>query len=343
MINPIHLTHWIWTASVFFFCLFILIGLKKFLWNRLELWAGKTETSWDDLLLKRIQTPFTVLTYIGSIAIALQTTPPEIRNHAASILGTKIALIATILWLVDRLLTVLFIGIPVLNHFSKSMQILFLTVVRVLMFSLGLLIILDTLGISITPILASLGVGSIAVALALQDTLNNFFSGIYLLVDEPIRIGDFVRLEDGLEGHIEKIGWRSTRVRTLANNMVFVPNSKLASARITNFYAPDKEMGFGIDMGVAYDSDLEKVERITCEVAMEIMRTVPGGIPGHQPALRFSKFGDSSIDFTVGLRVAQFTDQYLVKHEFIKALHKRYTAEGISIPFPQRVVHLDKN
>ncbi|MCC6347545.1 MAG: mechanosensitive ion channel, partial [Nitrospirales bacterium] len=104
---------------------------------------------------------------------------------------------------------------------------------------LGLLIILSFLGISIAPLITALGIGGLAVALALKDTLSNLFAGLHILMERSLRIGDFVRLDAGQEGYIEDITWRTTRIRTLANNMVVIPNDKLAQSVVTNYCLPD--------------------------------------------------------------------------------------------------------
>ncbi len=121
---------------------------------------------------------------------------------------------------------------------------------------------------------AALGVGGLAVALGLQDTLSNLFAGVFVLLSKPVRVGDYVKLESGQEGYVEDIGWRSTRIRQIPNNMVVVPNSQMVSTIITNYYMPEHEMSVPVQVGVHYDSDLEEVEKVTCEVAQEIMNTV---------------------------------------------------------------------
>jgi small-conductance mechanosensitive channel len=217
---------------------------------------------------------------------------------------------------------------------------IFRNLTAVLIYVIGLLVILDSLGISITPILTALGVGGLAVALALQDTLSNLFAGIQIIASRQVKVGDYIRLDAGQEGYVTDIRWRNTTVRALANNMVIIPNSKLASAITTNFNQPAKDMGFGVPVSVAYGSDLEEVERITLEVAREVMQEVEGGVPTAQPGFGFSKFGDSAIEFNVGLRAQEFVNQYRLTHEFIKRLHRRYQREGIDIPYPIRTVYL---
>ncbi len=222
----------------------------------------------------------------------------------------------------------------------KLLSTLFTNLTRLLVFLIGTLIILQSLNISITPILTALGVGGLAVALALQDTLSNLFSGLQVIASKQVRRGDYVKLESGEEGYVTDITWRNTAIRALPNNMVIVPNSKLASTLVTNYYQPEKEMSVLVQVGVSYQSDLKKVEQVTIDVVKEVLREVKGGVPEFEPFIRYHTFADSSINFTVILRAREFTDQFLVEHEFIKRLHARYQHEGIEIPFPIRTIHL---
>lgn len=215
-------------------------------------------------------------------------------------------------------------------------------IVKIVLFILAALFILNKLGISIAPILTTLGIGGLAVALALQDTLANLFAGFHILMTQQVRIGDYVKLESGQEGYITDISWRTTKIRMLPNNIVLVPNTKLSQAIITNYYLPEREMSVAVDLGVHYQSDLNKVEQITIEVAKEVQREVPGAVNEFVPSLRFHTFGDFSINFSVSLRGREFTDQYLLKHEFIKRLHERYNKENIVIPYPIRTLISEK-
>jgi len=202
---------------------------------------------------------------------------------------------------------------------------------------LGALVLLQSLGIPITPVLGALGVGGLAVALALQDTLSNLFSGLHLIASRQVRPGDFIQLDSGEEGYVTDVTWRNTTIRELADNMMIVPNSQLAASRVRNYCQPNTELAVAVEVGVDYSCPLEEVERITLEVAREVMEEVPGSVPSFTPLLRFHKFGDCSVDFTVTLRAKEFTDQELIKHEFIKRLHARYEREGIEIP--SRIVY----
>ena len=203
---------------------------------------------------------------------------------------------------------------------------------------LGLLVILNGLGLSITPMLTALGVGGLAVALALQEPLANFFAGVFITLAGQIRVGDYVKLDSGQEGYVVDFSWRSTRLRMLANNLVVVPNAKLAQAIIVNHHLPSQDLAVLVEVGVDYASDLQHVERVVVEIGREVMAAVEGGIAEFEPFIRYHTFGESSINFTVILRAREFVDQYLIKHEFIKRLHVRFDEEGIGIPFPIRTI-----
>jgi small-conductance mechanosensitive channel len=204
--------------------------------------------------------------------------------------------------------------------------------VRIFVAILGLLVILRGLGLDITPYLTALGVGGLAVALALQDTLANLFAGLYLTVAKHIRIGNYIKLSSGEEGYLVDIDWRASRLRQLSNNTVLVPNAKFSQSIITNYHVPEHELAVLVEATVDYASDLERVERITTEVARDVMRTVQGGVAEFEPFVRFHTFGDPGIGFSVILRGQEFVDQFLIKHEFVKRLHARFNAEGIVIP-----------
>jgi small-conductance mechanosensitive channel len=124
----------------------------------------------------------------------------------------------------------------------------------------------------------------------------------------------------------------------LANNLILVPNAKLAQAIVVNHHLPSQDLAVLVDVGVDYASDLGHVERVVMEVGREVMAEVAGAVPEFEPFIRYHTFGDSSINFTVILRVKEFVDQYLVKHEFVKRLHTRFNQEGIVIPFPIRTI-----
>ncbi len=229
---------------------------------------------------------------------------------------------------------------------------LFGNIIKLGVYILGILVILQSLGISITPVLTALGVGGLAVALALQETLSNLFAGLQIIAARQIKPGDYVHLETGEEGYVTDVTWRNTTIRAIPNNMVIVPNAKLASTILTNYHQPAKELFVYLSVGVHYDSDLEHVERVTLEVAKDVQATVKGARRDHEPWIRYNEFGDSGIIFRVILSAEEFYDSYEITHQFVKRLKRRYNEEGITIPFnmvtldipdnPQLTINLDK-
>lgn len=313
--------------------------VKSVVCRRLALLAQKTPWQWDVVVVEGLRkgVPFWSFLLGVYVALGFWQLPVHLSETLSKILFVLIALSATVLLAeIAGKLIVLYGG-----KVQQAMPVTSLTqnITKIIIVSLGVLMILNGLGISITPILTALGVGGLAVALALQDTLSNLFAGFYVTVSRQIRVGDYVKLESGEEGYVTDIGWRATKVKMLPNNVVLVPNAKLAQSVLTNYYLPDKELAVLVKVGVDYSSDLEHVERVTCEVGKDVMKTVPGGVPDFEPFIRYHTFGDFSINFTVILRGKEFVDQYLLKHEFIKRLHKRYQEEGITIPFPIRTIY----
>ncbi len=315
---------------------------RRFLFQRLVQWSQHTKSQIDDIIIEAVRGPFLLwFIMLGAyFGLAISRFPGEI------IVGVEKAIF--ILGVVSVMLVLGHISTRVIRVYSHKIQttlpITSLTqnISRTVIFAIGILIILNSLGLSIAPLLATLGIGSLAVALALQDTLSNIFSGFYIIIARQVKIGDYIKLETGEEGYVMDITWRTTKIRMLPNNAILVPNEKLTKSIITNYYLPDKELAVLVNIGVHYQSDLVKVEHITREVAKDIMRIVPGGIPDFDPFIRYHTFGDFSINFTVILRVQEFVDQHLVKHEFIKALHSRYKKEGIVIPYPIRAMNYNQ-
>ena len=198
--------------------------------------------------------------------------------------------------------------------------------------ALGALVVLNGLGVSITPMLTALGVGGVAVALALQQPLANLFAGIVIALARQVRVGDYVKLDGGVEGYVADFSWWSTRIRMLSNNMVLVPNAKLAQSVVTNFHLPGPDMVVPVDVGVDPASDLPRVERVTLDVGREVMREVPGGVRDFEPVIRYHTFAAANVGFSVTLRSQEFAGQYLITHEFLKRLQARFAREGIVAP-----------
>lgn len=329
--------------GLFIFILFFGIGIlfNKKGYQLLLHWAKKTKWRADDVIIPVLK----VHVFIWSVLLGVYFSSSLLFSAGLIKYIDSFVAVAFLISLTFAVSKVVSALIQVYSHRLRTtvaVSGLTQTISKSVIFVIGSLMILNTLGISITPVITTLGVGGLAVALALQDTLSNFFAGFHIILAKQIKIGDYIQLDTGQEGYVEDISWRATKIRMLPNNIVLVPNSKLSQIIVTNYYLPKKEMSILVDVGVHYQSDLEKVENVTLEVAREVLKDFKDKIPDFEPFVRFHTFGDFSINFTVYLRAEEFFAGYKVKHEFIKRLHKRYNEEGINIPFPITALNLDQ-
>ncbi len=294
--------------------------------------ARRTGSRWIDPAVEAVarRVPFWSVLLGVYVAAGFWTLPEKFAIALDK--GLYVIAAASLTFLVSEVL-IDFVRVhgPVLDH-TQPTTTLTENIIRIVVVILGLLVILAGLDLQITPILTALGVGGLAVALALQDTLANLFAGFYLTVAKQIRIGNYIKLSSGEEGYLVDIDWRASRLRQLTNTTILVPNAKFSQSIVTNYDLPDREIVVTIDASVDYESDLDQVQHIATEVARDVMQTAQGGVPGFDPLVRFHTFGDPGIDFSVILRAQEFVDQYNVKHEFVKRLQKRFLAEGITIP-----------
>lgn len=312
--------------------------IRRVLLRRLQRWAEQTVWEWDDIVFEGIKSPSFYWCLIAGLYTAVVALP--LSSNWQQLFGK----LFTVLWLISLTILALRVADQTIRRFGAKMggtlplTSLSQNLAKGAVFTIGFLMILTSLGVSITPLLTALGVGGLAVALALQDTLDNLFSGIYVSLAKQVRVGDYVKFDFGEEGRIIDIGWRSMRLRSNFNNWVIVPNTRVAKSVITNYDLESPEILIPVSFGVDYGSDLEKVERVTLEVARDLLKTVGGGVPDFEPVVRFSAFKDFSIEVTVVLRAKTFVDQSLLTHELIKRLHKAYAQQGIRIPFPTQMV-----
>ncbi len=305
--------------------------------NYLKKLTKHTKTEVDDLIINIVAAPSYFLIIFLGLYAAIKTLSLSERYGVwiDSISYVVIALLIT--FLVSRILTVLISHwLKVQKRFEKTPQLIS-KIATVILYIIAILIVLSHFQVEITPMITALGVGGLAVGLALQNTLSNLFAGLHIISDRPVNVGDFIEV-NGTSGFVEDIGWRSTRLKTRQNNMIIIPNSKLAESTILNYHLQEEELSVSVECGVAYGSDLEKVEKTTFDVAKKIQKTVSGAVKDFEPTIRFHTFADSNINFTVSLRAKTFDDKYLLVHEFIKALKERYDKEKIEISWPVRKI-----
>lgn len=320
----------------------VVVGLvvQKVFASTIHAWAKRSASEWDDILvdsMKGLVVPWFLL--IG-LAVVLRLVPlrPEVGLIVRRTIGVLGILSAAVFFTrmarksihvyIDRKIEV---PSSIFKNFAAG-----------LIYLIGFVLVLDYLGVSIAPLLTALGVSGLAVALALQDTLSNLFAGLNILMTRKITPGDYIRLDTGEEGEVCDITWRNTTIRAPEDNMVVVPNAKLAAAIYTNTHLPEQEMGLFLPVVVAFDSDLALVERVTVEVAREVLAGPERAIPGFEPVIRFNAFTELGVRFSVILRVKEFREMYRIRHEFFRKLHERYRREGIKLAVPPRAVSIEK-
>jgi small-conductance mechanosensitive channel len=215
------------------------------------------------------------------------------------------------------------------------------TILKIVIILLILIIILSILKISITPLLATLGIGGVTIAFALKNFFANFFSGFNLLFSDQIRIDDYIELENGDKGIVLDINWRFTKVKIFGNSIIFIPNMKLQDTIVKNHSLPNLETDIKIDFQVHYSSDLDFVEKIVIDVANQILKDSEFCVKNFEPFVRFSEFDESGINISVFLRAKDYASQFIIKHEFIKLIHNRFKTEKIIIPY--KIIAINTN
>ena len=309
--------------------------ILKFIVKRI---AGKKK-SYGEFILKQLSKPVLLLVLFVGLYTAIK--PLSLLINYRTIIDGSFFVIVTLIFalLISRILTVIMLGwLKVRRGFQRTPGLLNKTV-TIIIFIIAISVILGYFKFDITPLIAGVGLGALAIGLALQSTLTNFFAGVHILSDKPIRVGDFIELDENTSGTVEDIGWRSTRIRMLTDNLLIIPNGKLAESNIINYSMPKQDLSIWVPCGVAYESDLKKVERIALEVAKEIQNTIPGAVKDFEPQFRYREFGDSNINFITILRIEEPIKRFIVRNEFIKALKERFDKEKIEISWPIRKIY----
>ncbi len=333
----------LWPGLAFVVTLALALGVRSFLLTGLRRWGRQPNglTAFADAIRVPSILWAIVLALWAAIEVTGDVAPlPRRLSHQLGLL-LEVAVVLSVTVTVAGVLGTIITRAGERRALGGPVTGLAQTAARGVVVAVGVLILLSTLGIEITPILTALGVGGLAVALALQDTLSNLFAGMHLLADRPIRVGDYVKIADSVEGYVVDVGWRSTRVRTLPNTVVVVPNKKVAESIITNYDLPEPRMALLLPVSVSYGAEPERVEAVLAEEAARAAAEVPGLLAEPAPFVRFIPgFGAYSLDFTLVCQVARFVDQYTVQHELRKRILRRLRREGIEIPFPVRTVEL---
>ena len=319
----------------------IILGwiFKRFVHQRLKKMTQKTDWRGDDVFFEAIESHIVLWFFLISLNIAsssISFLSDEYLGYLSKIIVAVIILSVTI--------AASKIGVGVLDYWAERQgtnlpsTTIFVNLARIIIISVGILIILQSIGISITPLLTAMGVGGLAISLALKDTLSDFFAGLHILLSQKVKPGDFVELDSGYMGYVQNITWRHTTLMERTNNEVTVPNAKISAAIVKNYDKGDPSFSIRVSIGVSYKSDLEHVVNVTEEVAAAVVADIDGAKKDNPAVVRFFQFGESSVDLKVYFRGEKYGDQHLIIDEFIRRIHKRFQAEKIEIPFPIRTL-----
>jgi len=332
-------------AFLIFVTLVIIIRLLfyklVFIFNKL---VSKTQSNLDDLIFEKTKNPLFYLT-ISWLAL-LELKFLGLNNNYYLILDNALKSLITFLLaiLVYRVINI-FIDEWYKKEVKKNlsqgellhMVIFFKSLVKLTVLTIAIFQILSIWNINITPLLASAGIAGLAVALAAQQILSNFFGGLNLFLDKTLKVGDRIRY-NGKYLIVEEVGVRTTKFRTLENTFYIVPNSKLASSEIENISEPQEPKNVRIKIGVAYGSDVEKVKKILREVAEKNKYRTKGS----EINVYFYELGDYSLNFLVVFKVKKAEDMWPAQVEYVEEVYKRLNEEGIEIPFPTQTVYCKK-
>ena len=320
---------------------FAIAVLLRLLTGRLARRAGDTRWTWDDLaarLIRDLAMPLAVLLGLWTAAKVLEL-PRGTLDVTAKVLTAVTILVVSLA--LARLIAASVTALALARQGVAANVTIFANITRVVVLGIGVLIMLQSIGVSITPLLGALGVGGLAVALALQDTLANLFAGVHVLASKTIEPGDYIKLATGQEGYVVDINWRNTSIRTLSDNIEVIPNQRFSDTILTNYHRPAQDMSVLVYAKVHYEVDLDEVEQILIRVGHDVMKDVQGGVADSDIFVRFDDFDDATVGFHVILRSSEFGDQFRIKHEYLKRLHRVLREEGIAPPYWHHRVVVD--
>ena len=340
-----------WGQFLFLLLVWVLIGLAVVLIVRpiIRKAFKNTETDVDDKILKIIDRPVVIFIFFYGFIQSMRVLPNVPDCFMDNLLDLYAIVVSFfIVYIAYKVFKAVFM--PLGMEYSKKTETelddvlipLFDKVGGLLIIIFGLFWIASKMGVNITVFIAGFGIVGLVIAFAMQDTLANFFSGIFLMTDRPFKVGDTI-LIDGDYCRVEKIGLRTTWLyNRFDHDIIIFPNNEMAGNKIVNLTEPDNKFKTKIAVGVAYGSDLDKVQ----EIMLEALKKQPGVIlddPDKAPFVRFQEFGDSSLNFKATAWIHDIFDQWKIAHDARLYVDKRFAEEEIEIPFPQRVIHMEKD
>lgn len=304
--------------------------------------AKRTKTNVDDLIIKKISMPLSLIMLLIGIRLALF--PLGIKQNIVELIGNAVSsiIIAIVTYVAIAVFDTLIdnwgkkIAEKTSSAVDSELISLFHRFSRIFISIVGLLFVLTAWGIQIGPLLASLGIAGIAIAFALQSTLGNIFGGMSLILDKSIKVGDKIQLDKDTMGTVIDIGLRSTKIKTWDNELITIPNGKLADSKILNFVQPGPSVRVAVDFGVEYGSDVSKVRK----TVLETIRKIPGVLKEPEPKVLMTEMADFALKLKALFWVESFDVKFDTKALATEEIYNALRKAGIGIPFPTRTVYL---
>jgi small-conductance mechanosensitive channel len=333
--------------TIIFGILLALVARTVVRW--LESKAGETDTKWDDIIIAAIGTPVQFAIIMVSIYIACKyfgLLPANLQwiLDPQNIIAFYIFIGA---WILSTLLhDIVSIYGRQLAEKSKGdiddrLVELFELVIRYVIWFLALVLILSVYKVDITPFLAGAGIAGLAIALAAQDLISNFFGGALITIDKPFKVGDRIKVDD-YYGDVLSVGPRSTRLKTMDYQIVTIPNNKITSNVIVNYAEPDQKLRITIPVSVAYGTDPKKVKEILLDIAQNTIKTTDYLLDTPPPKVFFIEFAASSLNFILYVWARKYNLPDEVRDSINSQITERFEAAGIEIPFPQMEIRMKK-
>ncbi len=322
-------------------------GLANLLRYLLTVWGPRltsfTATDLDDRILKRVTPPLCLLVSFAGLYLAVRNLPfPETAHvvAAGAVFVVNIIIVANIayraldellVWYADRVTEKTGAGL------DREIMPLLKKLVSIFLILTALIIILKHFNYDILSLVTALGIGSLAIGMAAKDTLANMISGFTLMIDRPFRIGDRIQLASGQWGDVADIGLRSTKIKTVDNTLLIIPNSELCNTTIINLAFPDPRSKGKVSIGVAYGSDVEAVKKLMVATAGEL----PGILAEPAPEAFFVSFGESALNMALFFWAEDYTKVYGLTDQLNTLILGRFRENGIDVPYPIRTVMLE--
>jgi small-conductance mechanosensitive channel len=316
---------------------------SRVLFRVVKSWAAKSDSHLDVIVIESLRGPIFVWSLILGVHFALRNSRIPAPYHE------DIHTCVAVLWVLALTIGASRLAGNIVRFYggrvtgARDVTSLTQKLAQIVVFAVGIVWLLKVVfDLSLTPILTTLGVGGLAVALALQDTLSNLFAGFYVSISGLVRIGDYIRLNSGEEGYVTDIAWRCTTMRGQNNNLVVIPNSKLGQAIFINYDLPEHRMTSSVSFGVGYDSDIDRVHTVLLDEAMKAAAGIEGMLSEPPPKIFFDPGpGDFALGFQINFSIVRFAEQARIRSELRKRVYKRLQTEGISMPYPTQTILLE--